>query len=43
MKSYLLSKISDANPAQRFAAEEGRCFQRRRLSACGKPKPAENI
>ena len=36
-------KLSDANPAQRFAAEEGRCFQRRRLSACGKPKPAENI
>ena len=34
-------KLSDANPAQRFAAEEGRCFQRRRLSACGKPKPAE--
>nr|DAW13390.1 MAG TPA: hypothetical protein [Caudoviricetes sp.] len=43
IEGFALNKYSDANPAKRFAAEEGRCFQRCRLSACGKPKPAENI
>ena len=49
MKSYLLSKISDApnkysdaNPAKRFAAEEGAGVRKRMLSACGKQELEEH-